>query len=74
MLQPGTLFDNRYELIRMIGRGGFAEVWLVKARDRIIIFAAELIRVRFLLLMVCTIMSGIWLVTKEKLYTLMLNL
>jgi serine/threonine protein kinase len=30
MLQPGTLFDNRYELVRMIGRGGFAEVWLVK--------------------------------------------
>ena len=30
MLQPGTIFDSRYELVRMIGRGGFAEVWLVK--------------------------------------------
>lgn len=24
MLQEGTLFDNRYELTRLIGRGGFA--------------------------------------------------
>lgn len=30
MLQQGTIFDNRYELIRLLGRGGFAEVWLVK--------------------------------------------
>ncbi|MBR2168442.1 MAG: serine/threonine protein kinase [Paludibacteraceae bacterium] len=30
MLQPGTIFDSRYELVRLIGRGGFAEVWLVK--------------------------------------------
>lgn len=30
MLQQGSLFDNRYELTRFIGRGGFAEVWLVK--------------------------------------------
>ena len=30
MLQPGTIFDSRYELIKLIGRGGFAEVWLVK--------------------------------------------
>lgn len=29
MLQQGSLFDNRYELTRFIGRGGFAEVWLV---------------------------------------------
>lgn len=29
MLQQGSLFDNRYELARFIGRGGFAEVWLV---------------------------------------------
>ena len=30
MLQQGSLFDNRYELARFIGRGGFAEVWLVR--------------------------------------------
>lgn len=30
MLQQGSLFDYRYELARFIGRGGFAEVWLVK--------------------------------------------
>lgn len=30
MLQQGSIFDNRYELTRFIGRGGFAEVWLVK--------------------------------------------
>ena len=28
MLQPGTIFDSRYELVRKIGRGGFAKVWL----------------------------------------------
>ena len=30
MLPQGSLFDLRYELTRFIGRGGFAEVWLVK--------------------------------------------
>ena len=30
MLQQGSLFDNRYVLTRFIGRGGFAEVWLVE--------------------------------------------
>lgn len=30
MLQQGSIFDNRYQLIRLLGRGGFAEVWLVK--------------------------------------------
>lgn len=28
MLQQGSIFDNRYELIRRLGNGGFAEVWL----------------------------------------------
>jgi len=32
MLQQGSLFDNRYELTQFIGRGGFAEVWLVTDR------------------------------------------
>jgi len=30
MLQQGSVFDNRYQLIRLLGRGGFAEVWLVQ--------------------------------------------
>ena len=29
MLQQGSIFDSRYELTKFIGRGGFAEVWLV---------------------------------------------
>ena len=28
LLQPNTIFDNHYTLIRQLGRGGFSEVWL----------------------------------------------
>lgn len=29
-LKEGNIFDNRYRLIKLLGRGGFSEVWLVE--------------------------------------------
>ena len=29
-LKENTMFANRYQLERLLGRGGFSEVWLAK--------------------------------------------
>jgi len=42
MLKENTLFANRYNLLHLIGIGGFSEVWLAKDSVSLVEFAIKI--------------------------------
>ena len=44
MIQPGHILRNRYEIRKLIGRGGMADVYLAYDRHRMVLAAIKVLR------------------------------
>lgn len=47
MYSPGQIIAERYQIVRFLGRGGMAEVYQVRDRDRVALLAMKLLKAEF---------------------------